>query len=39
MSFKPVLHGHVQVFVTTNPRANTKHEIVGVLKFIRIRST
>jgi hypothetical protein len=36
-SFKAALHGRVQVFVTTNPRANTKHEIVGVLKFIRIR--
>jgi hypothetical protein len=38
-SFKPALHGQVYVFVTTNPRGNTKHEIVGVLKFIRIRST
>jgi hypothetical protein len=38
-SFKPARHGQVQVFVSTNPRANTKHEIVGVLKFIWIRST
>jgi hypothetical protein len=37
-SFKAALHGQVHVFVTTNPRANTKHEIVGVLKFIRIRN-
>jgi hypothetical protein len=37
-SFKAALRGQVHVFVSTNPRANTKHEIVGVLKFIRIRS-
>jgi hypothetical protein len=38
-SFKAALHGQVQVFVTANPRANTKHKIVGVLKFIQIRNT
>jgi hypothetical protein len=38
-SFKPALHGQVHVFATTNPRANTKQEIVGVLKFIRISNT
>jgi hypothetical protein len=38
-SFKSALHGQVQLFVTTNPRANTKRPIVGVVTFIRIRST